>query len=81
MRLTMFFLLFAFLVSPTLSFAHGGSHGTYQRSSPRHSTGPNYGGGHHTVSHGGHYTGGSGSSHRGGHYVNPKTGNHYGHHK
>src|SRR5580698_10184625 len=44
MRLTMFFLLFAYLVSPTLSFAHGGSHGAYQRSSSHHSTGPNYGG-------------------------------------
>lgn len=41
-----------------------------------------YGGGHHTVSHGGHYYGGSqGSSHRGGHYINPRTGNHYGRHK
>lgn len=41
-----------------------------------------YGGGHHTVSHGGHYTGSySGSSHRGGHYSNPRTGNHYGRHK
>jgi hypothetical protein len=45
-----------------------------------HSTGPHYGGSHHTTSHGGHYPGGSGSSHRGGHYTNPRTGNHYGHH-
>jgi hypothetical protein len=40
-----------------------------------------YGGGHHTVSHGGTYRGGSGSSHRGGHYSNPRTGGHYGRHR
>jgi hypothetical protein len=40
-----------------------------------------YGGGHHTVSHGGSYSGGSGSSHRGGHYVNSNTGNRYGTHQ
>jgi hypothetical protein len=38
-----------------------------------------YGGGHHTVSHGGHYVGGSGSSHRG--YSNYSTGNRYGTHQ
>ncbi len=81
MRLVTVFLLFAFLVSPTLSFARGGSHGSYHGSSSHHSSGTNYGGGHHTISHGGRYVGASGSSHRGGHYVNPKTGNHYGHHK
>ena len=42
----------------------------------------NYGGGHHTSSHGGTYSGGnSGSSHKGGHYINRNTGNHYGTHK
>jgi hypothetical protein len=46
-----------------------------------HSSGPHYGGGHHTTSHGGHYLGGHGSSHKGGHYTNPRTGDHYGHHK
>lgn len=41
-----------------------------------------YGGGKHTVSHGGTYVGGTGgSSHKGGHYVNPRTNNHYGRHK
>jgi hypothetical protein len=43
---------------------------------------PYYGGGHHTVIHGGHYSGSrSGSSHRGGHYVNPRTANRYGRHR
>jgi hypothetical protein len=42
---------------------------------------PNYGGGHHTHSHGGHYSSGSGSSHRGGHYRNSKSANTYGRHK
>ena len=40
-----------------------------------------YGGGHHTISHGGHYFLGHSSSHRGGHYTNWHTGNHYGRHK
>ncbi len=43
-------------------------------------SGPRYGGGHHTSSHGGSY-GVSGSSHKGGHYTS-RTGSHsYGHHK
>lgn len=42
---------------------------------------PNYGGGHHTKSHGGRYVGGSGAHHKGGHYVNPRTSNTYGRHK
>jgi hypothetical protein len=61
------------LLLPTIGNARGHS--------SSHSTGPYYGGGHHTESHGGHYVGGQGSSHKGGHYVNPRTGNHYGHHK
>lgn len=44
-------------------------------------SGPHYGGGHHTTSHGGNYSGGSGSSHRGGNYKNTNTGNKYGKHK
>jgi uncharacterized membrane protein YgcG len=40
-----------------------------------------YGGGHHTVSHGGTYSGGQGSSHRGGTYRNNKTRDQYGSHK
>jgi len=46
-----------------------------------HTYRPYYGGGHHTVSHGGHYFLGHGSSHRGGHYTNWRTDNHYGQHK
>jgi hypothetical protein len=54
------------------SFARGGGHGGRV----------SYGGGHHTVSHGGTYVGSSGgSSHRGGHYSNPATGNTYGTHQ
>jgi hypothetical protein len=34
----------------------------------------NYGGGHHSYSHGGHYSGGMGSSHRGGYYQGPHGG-------
>lgn len=41
----------------------------------------NYGGGHHTSSHGGHYAGGAGSSHRGGSYRNVRTSNRYGRHR
>lgn len=41
-----------------------------------------YGGGHHTVSHGGHFSGArAGASHKGGHYRNARTGNHYGRHR
>ena len=71
-------LLIALAASALLfpSFANARGH-----NGGRHSTGPSYGGGHHTVSHGGHYVGGQGSSHKGGHYLNPSTGNHYGHHK
>jgi hypothetical protein len=60
--------------------AHAGTHSSHMSHASR-TSGPYYGGGHHTNSHGGHYVGGQGSSHRGGHYVNPKTENHYGHHK
>ena len=51
---------------------------TFVNATQRH---PNYGGGHHTSSHGGHYSSGSGSSHKGGHYRNSKTYNTYGTHK
>lgn len=44
-------------------------------------SGPHYGGGKHTSSHGGHYAGGKGSSHKGGSYKNSNTGNQYGSHK
>lgn len=47
----------------------------------KNSSRPHYGGGSHTVSHGGHYAGGSGKSHKGGSYKNSKTGNRYGTHK
>jgi hypothetical protein len=47
----------------------------------RGGSGPNYGGGHHTKSHGGHYQGEKNSHHKGGHYKNPKTSNKYGKHK
>jgi len=63
----------ALLAISSTAFARGGG---------GHSSGPHYGGGSHTASHGGTYRGGSGgSSHRGGHYVNPTTGNQYGKHK
>ncbi len=45
------------------------------------SSGPHYGGGKHTSSHGGAYQGGSGSSHKGGTYKNGKTDDQYGKHK
>ncbi len=46
------------------------------------SSGPDYGGGKHTESHGGIYQNAeSGSSHKGGTYTNPNTNDHYGHHK
>ncbi|HEV8083905.1 MAG TPA: hypothetical protein VGP55_11910 [Chitinophagaceae bacterium] len=41
----------------------------------------NYGGGHHTESHGGTFKGSVGSSHKGGHYKFSSTGNHYGRHR
>ena len=51
-------------------------------SAPSSTSGPNYGGGTHTESHGGYYEGSStGSSHKGGTYVNPNTNNQYGTHK
>lgn len=46
-----------------------------------HRSGPYYGGGHHSESHGGNYNGGHGRSHKGGKYRNGRTGNHYGRHK
>jgi len=51
--------------------------------SQKHSrgSGPYYGGGHHTKSHGGRYAGSTNSHHKHGHYQNPKTNNKYGHHK
>ena len=46
------------------------------------SSGPEYGGGRHTESHGGTYQNAeSGSSHKGGTYTNPNTNNQYGTHK
>ena len=48
---------------------------------PTYAGRPYYGGGRHTISHGGSYPGGHGSSHKGGHYKNANTGNHYGRHK
>ena len=51
-------------------------------SAPSTSSGPSYGGGTHTESHGGYYQGGTGgSSHKGGTYVNPNTNNQYGTHR
>ena len=51
-------------------------------SAPSTSSGPYYGGGTHTESHGGTYQGAAeGSSHKGGTYVNPNTNNQYGKHK
>jgi hypothetical protein len=51
-------------------------------SAPSSTSGPAYGGGTHTESHGGTYVGGTGgSSHKGGTYVNPNTANQYGTHK
>jgi hypothetical protein len=58
MKLHQWILSAAAIFSWSLSFGHGSTH---------HSSGPYYGGGHHTTSHGGHYAGGQGSSHRGGH--------------
>jgi hypothetical protein len=74
MRATLLALLLA------TTFGSSMAYGSHVHSSA-HSTRPYYGGGHHTVSHGGHYVGGQGLSHRGGHYTNTKTANHYGHHK
>ncbi len=42
---------------------------------------PYYGGGNHSVTHGGKYSGGAGSSHKAGSYRNPRTANRYGRHK
>lgn len=60
------------LITPTFAQRHS-----------RHSngSGPYYGGGHHTKSHGGTYSGSTNSHHKGGHYRNPRTNNKYGHHK
>jgi hypothetical protein len=46
-------LCIAAILLPGISVARG---------SIGHSSGPNYGGGHHTTSHGGHYADGHGSS-------------------
>ena len=55
---------------------------SYSAPAPRTSSGPYYGGGKHTESHGGTYQGGTGgSSHKGGTYSNPNTSNQYGTHK
>ena len=43
-------------------------------------SGPRYGGGHHTSSHGGSY-GVKGSSHKGGHYTSRSGSHSYGHHR
>jgi hypothetical protein len=65
-------VLSAFLLVGSPSFAKGGGH----------SSGPHYGGGAHSGSHGGTYKGGaSGSSHKGGTYKNPNTDDQYGKHK
>jgi len=42
---------------------------------------PNYGGGHHTQSHGGHYNGATNSHHKDGKYVSPNGQHVYGKHK
>jgi len=64
--------------SVTRSHHSTGSGHTRDSSSAR----PYYGGGHHTVSHGGHYQGETNSTtHKGGHYTNPNSGNRYGRHK
>lgn len=57
---------------------------SYSTPSSSSSSGPYYGGGSHSESHGGTYQGvepGAGSSHKGGTYQNPNTGNHNGRHK
>jgi hypothetical protein len=68
--------LVGFLASALIAFS-APAFGKGKGGMPR----PNYGGGHHTASHGGAYPGGSGSSHKGGHYKNPTTGDQYGKHK
>ena len=55
---------------------------SYSAPAPSTSSGPYYGGGSHTDSHGGTYQGATeGSSHKGGTYSNPNTNNQYGRHK
>jgi len=53
------------------------------RSSVPHSAGrrPYYGGGHHTVAHGGNYPGATNAHHKNGHYSNWRTANRYGVHQ
>jgi hypothetical protein len=71
MRRRLTSLLTAIAASALLLPAIGNARGrSGNHTSGSHSTGPYYGGGHHTESHGAHYVGGRGSSHKGGHYVN-----------
>ena len=70
-----------FVTDPIFSDTGGHHRSSYHSRSSHSRSRVYYGGGHHTVSHGGYYKGGSGSSHKGGHYVNHKTNNHYGRHK
>lgn len=81
LRTVLLALCVSLALLPGVSVGRGGGHAHRSRTSHGSSSGPYYGGGHHTESHGGHYVGGHGSSHKGGHYMNPRTGDHYGHHK
>jgi hypothetical protein len=58
--------------SPRPTSAH---HNTARPSSTSR---PNYGGGHHTTSHGGNYSGEINAYHRNGHYRNGRIDNRYG---
>ena len=80
--------LFCFLLSLPAAFAT--THRTYspRPSSSHHNTArsssavrPNYGGGHHTTSHGGNYPGETNAHHKNGHYRNWRSANRYGVHK
>jgi len=70
--------------------AFAATHRTYspRPSSAHHSTArsssvsrPNYGGGHHTTSHGGSYPGETNANHKNGHYRNWRSADRYGVHK
>lgn len=86
-RIAAMLALLCIMVS--LSAAYAGTPkyrtGTHAKtySTVRHSSAlrPYYGGGHHTVSHGGRYYGSTDPHHRNGHYENWRSGNRYGVHK
>ena len=83
-RLLLILVVTLTMLAGDTAWAKGGSRGGH-RSSTSHSrssgSGPVYGGGKHTESHGGTYGGGSGSSHKGGHYESPSGSQHYDTHK